>query len=423
MREYVLHHIWWHSHYPTNSLHTTKGEPVEVLFSGQPNNGSGPDFLNARVRIGTTEWAGNVEIHVKSSDWTLHKHHTDTAYNTVILHVVYEHNAEAYCQNGELLPTLVIPCNHELEQKYQQLSQSTLRIPCRHTLPHIDEFRMRHFLSRLLVERLQRKSDDITEALGKSMNNWREAFYQLLFRSFGFGNNALPFEQLSQATPLRVVEKYCTNVFQTEALLFGQAGFLHREPTDDYQAKLKAEYTFLQATYNLTPIDNTLWKFGRLRPANYPTVRIAQLSKLVSKFGSLLDAVLTYTTYKDFLTVTNVEVSAYWTAHYTFGKQSNKQTKTLGVKSAERLITNAIIPFMFTYGKAKNNDALQDTAMKLLEALPAESNSIIDNWTEAGFKPDNAFYSQALLQLTTNYCNKRLCLACAIGTIILHNRQ
>lgn len=419
MSEDFLHFIWKFKLLDKQSLETTNGEKIEILSAGLANTSSGPDFLNARIKIGNTEWVGNVEIHIKSSDWVQHKHHTDKAYNNVILHVVLQHDTDVACQSGDILPTLVLKYNPQFETRYQQLLISPILIPCQPSIKNIEEIYIRHFLSRVLVERLERKSADIMHTLGGSKNNWREAFYQLLFRSFGFGVNTLPFQMLAQHTPLRIIEKYGSNVFQTEALLFGQAGFLEDEPSDDYQTKLKAEYIFLKTTYNLSPLDKSIWKFGRLRPTNFPTIRIAQLAGLVSSMNTIIEQIFGFKELKDFFRIFSADVSAYWETHYDFGKQSAMQTKSLGKKSIEKIVSNVVVPFLFTYGQAKADDAIKDKALLLLDVLPPESNSVIDTWLQIGIKADNAFNSQALLQLKSGYCDNKRCLECAIGKRVI----
>ena len=423
MNEDFLHFIWKFKLFDKHNLQTTDGESVQIISVGLQNNCSGADFTNARIKIGNTEWVGNVEIHLKSSDWIQHKHHMDATYNNVILHVVEQDNARITTKNGNIIPTLILKYDPLLEKRHKQLLTSPIAIPCQPSLKNIDLFLVRHFLSRVLVERLERKSNDIIQTLGNAKNNWHNAFYQLLFRSFGFGTNALPFQMLAKHTPMRIVEKYCDNIFQIEALLFGQAGFLEEVPQDDYQQKLKAEYFFLKTTYNLSPIDKSMWKFGRLHPANFPTIRIAQLSKLVSSMNNIIEQMLNFTLPKELFAVFTADVSKYWEQHYDFGKGSVKQVKPLGKKSIEKLIVNVVAPFLFIYGKQNANNTMQDKALALLDTLPAESNSIIDMWKNAGIKADNAFYSQALIQLKLNYCDKKTCLMCAIGKNIIEKEQ
>ncbi|MDR1054264.1 MAG: DUF2851 family protein [Prevotellaceae bacterium] len=419
MNEDFLHFIWKFKLYDKDALYTTDNEIVEIKSVGLPNNGAGPDFLNARIKIGDTEWVGNVEIHIKSSNWVQHKHHFDKAYNNVILHVVKYYDNDAFRQNNSKIPILVLKYDEQLECRYEQLLASQVIIPCQPCIKNIDPFIIRHFLNRILVERLERKSADIVQSLGNSKNNWREAFYQLLFKAFGFGTNALPFQLLAKHTPLRIIEKYGDNVFVIEALLYGQAGFLEDEPKDDYHAKLKTEYIFLKTTYNLTPLDKSIWKFGRLRPANFPTLRITQLAKLVSTMDGIIELIIKHKTVDDFFVSVMANVSTYWETHYDFGKESSKQNKLLGHKSLEKIISNVAVPFLFTYGKAKADNAMQEKALLLLDALPPESNSIIDMWKAIGIKADNAFYSQALIQLKSGYCDNKRCLSCAIGKIII----
>jgi len=419
MKEEFLHFIWEFSLFDSSNLVAVSGEKIEIIAIGQHNTNAGPDFFNAKIKIGDTLWAGNVEVHLRSSDWKRHEHSENKAYDNVILHVVKENDSPIFRANGELLPTLVLRYNSDIEKHYEALLQSTSWIACEKKIANIELFRVKHFLSRLLAERLERKAQQIYEVLQTTHNDWREAFYQLLFRSFGFGVNALPFELLAKHIPLAAIGKHRHSLIQMEALLFGQAGFLNEETKDEYQQTLQKEYQFLQTKFSLTAMESHIWKFLRLRPSNFPTVRIAQLAKLLHQSEHLIDKIINFRNIDELVLLFTVQASEYWDTHYSFGKISRKSTKTIGVSSAQRIIANLIVPYLFAFGREQADEKLCDKAIELLEALPPEKNHITNRWAEIGIYPENAFYSQALIQLKTTYCEKKECLKCAIGAGLL----
>lgn len=414
--EEFLQLIWKLGLFDKENLYTIDGQKVEVVSLGMHNSNAGPDFLNAKLRIGDTLWAGNVEVHKLASDWSKHRHNTDKAYNNVILHVVGKHDTPAIQENGTVLPVVELPYALELGQKYMALASSQPRTVCRPFISSVDPFLLKNFLSRVLVERLEAKSDRLVSILNLTKGDWSEVFYRTLFRSFGFSVNAVPFELLARQTPLQSIAKHRNSLVQLEALLFGQAGFLEEKPLDDYQAKLKAEYHFLQNKLQLKPVEKHLWKFSRLRPSNFPTIRIAQLAYLLHHSNHIIDNVLSFKSIDDYFTLFDIKTSEYWETHYSFGVESKQKVKQLGRQSVERIISNAVVIFVFTYGKMRQNEELQEKALALLESLTPESNAIIDEWAAAGIKADNAFFSQALLQLKQSYCDKKRCLSCFIGS-------
>ncbi len=400
-------------------LKTTAGEPLEILAPGRRNTDAGPDFFNARIKIGETVWAGNVEVHLRASDWNRHIHDKDKAYDNVILHVVGADDKSVVRTTGQPLPAFEMRYNPQLEARYDALLQSADWIPCGHRAANIALFRIKHFLSRLLVERLEQKSAQINDTLAATRNDWHEAFHQLLFRAFGFGVNALPFELLAKSIPPAAIAKQRASLLQIEALLFGQAGLLNDDLPDDYHAALKKEYLFLRNKYSLKPIEPHLWKFLRIRPSNFPTIRIAQLAQLLSRPVDISEQVLAFGSISELQALFAVQASDYWNTHYHFGKESKKQPKPLGKSSAQRIIINLIVPYLFAYGKAHANEPLCEKALAILETLPPESNHIIAGWKHLGIAPENAFYAQSLIQLKTAYCNSKQCLSCAIGIGLL----
>ncbi|MDR1406074.1 MAG: DUF2851 family protein [Prevotellaceae bacterium] len=423
MKEDFLHFLWEYGLFERSKLATIDGEPIEIFAPGQHNTDAGPDFFNAKIKIGDTLWAGNVEIHVRASDWQRHAHNEDKAYDNVILHVVKENDSPVRHAGGQQPATLVMRYNPQMEARYAAMQQSVEWVACGKEASQVDLFHIKQFLSRLLVERLERKAQQLYDVLDATHNDWREAFYRLLFRAFGFGVNALPFEWLAKATPLSVIGRHRHALVQTEALLFGQAGMLSGEAKDDYQRTLQKEYVFLQTKFSLQPLEAHLWKFLRLRPSNFPTVRVAQLAMLLHRHADLMDKILASCTADDLYALFDVQASAYWDEHFTFGKVSRKMPKTIGPASIQRMIPNVIVPYLFVCGKRQGDETLCEKAVHLLETLPPEKNHIITGWEQTGVKPCNAFYTQALIQLKTNYCNAGQCLKCGIGINLLQKQR
>ena len=419
MKEDFLHFLWKYGLFDQSQLVTTTGENIEILAPGQHNTDAGPDFFNAKIKIGATLWIGNVEIHMRASDWRRHLHNEDKAYNSVILHVVKENDKLVLCADGRPLTTFVMRYNPQMEARYAALQQSAEWVACGKEAAQVDLFHIKHFLGRLLVERLERKAQQLYSVLDATHNNWHEAFYRLLFRTFGFGVNAVPFELLAKATPVTIIGKQRHSLLQVEALLFGQAGMLTGEAKDDYQRALQKEYAFLQTKFSLQPLEAHIWKFLRLRPSNFPTVRIAQLAMLLYRSADLIDKMLAFHTVDDLYKLFDVQASPYWEEHFMFGNISRKIPKTIGTASVQRMIINLIVPYLFAYGHRQANEVLCEKAVELLETLPPEKNHITNGWKETGMKPDNAFYAQALIQLKTDYCNNKQCLKCGIGINLL----
>lgn len=420
MHEKFLHYIWQYRLYETQALVTDEKELIEIVEAGMLNSDAGPDFFNAKVKIGDTFWAGNIEIHQKSSDWIKHKHHINKVYDSVILHVVERIDATIYRSNGEKIPQLQLTPLSHVVQKYSELSQNRLWISCADKLSEIDSLFKRSLLTAMLIERLSNKAESIFSLLEKSKNSWEEAFYITLTRNFGFGKNNDAFERLARSLPLTYLGKHKDNLFQIEALLFGQAGLLSSsEKSDDYFLSLKKEYDFLKSKFNLEPIDASAWRLLRLRPSNFPHIRIAQLASLIHQSSKLFSKIIEKPHLEYLHSLFNCNPSEYWETHYLFGEISPSRKKNIGKSAVEIVIINTIVPFLFCYGKSKQKEELQDIALNLLEQLPAEKNSIISNWETVGMKANSAFESQALLQLKKNYCDVKKCLCCRIGHKVL----
>jgi len=420
-KEEFLHYLWRMKKFSLTDLCTTQGETIDLYDTGTYNTDGGPDFSNARLKIGDTKWAGNVEIHLLSHDWQLHGHQKNKAYDSVVLHVVYEENAPAFRTTGKAIPCLELKGRFDeaLVDKYLQLIDNEEVIPCAQHLLDVSTFTKTMWLERLIVERLERKSADVRVQLEAQGSDWEEVFYQFLAANFGAKINAEPFRQVAHSLPQKVLAKHSDSQLQLEALLFGQAGFLQEDLSDDYPRELQKEYRFLQKKYQLTPIPKARWQFLRLRPASFPTIRLAQFAALTFRFNRLFSHLLEVQTIKDVEELFDVQMSDYWQTHYTFDKDSKNIKKSLGKKTIELFIINTIVPFLFLYGKIRDDEAATKKALQFMEALPSENNRIIRDWGSLDIRPNSAYESQALIQLKNEYCNKKKCLQCAIGHAIL----
>jgi hypothetical protein len=424
IREDFLQYLWRMKQFDLQDLQTTTGEPLQIIAFGEHNSDAGPDFLNAKIHIGDTLWAGNVEIHTKSSEWLKHKHQDDAAYNNVILHVVYENDKPISRSNGELLPCLELRRRipPKLINQYLRLTDNEHWIPCQALFATVSDFTKSLWIERLLIERLERRTANLNEQLAANDNNWEATFYEQVARSFGAKVNAEPFEHLAKQTPLLLLAKHKNDPFQMEALLFGQAGFLDGDFEEAHPQNLQKEYTFLKQKYNLQPLLAESWRFLRLRPANFPTVRIAQFAALVHQsthlFSKVLAAEQLSTLYE---LLDSIETSEYWLTHYKFDKPSAARHKKLGKTTVDLILINTVIPFLFFYGRYKSLPDYETRALDFLEELAAESNQIVDGWKNLKLNPRNAYETQALLELKRSYCDPKRCLNCAIGNQIMKN--
>ncbi len=422
MSEDFLQYIWQHRLYLSEGNQTMDGEPVEPVQPGLQNIHAGPDFTDARIRIDNTLWAGCVEVHLRSSDWERHGHHNDPAYNNVVLHVVYQHDVDTYNARKQKIPVMELHFDTRYYDNYNRLVDSKSRIACHNDLSIVDKISLASWLERLAIERLEGKAEAIMQTYASTSNNWEETLYQRLARNFGFSLNALPFEILAKSLPLGILLKHKDNLQQIEALLFGQAGLLIDENTDDiYYVDLRKEYLYLQKKYRLIPVDRFLWKFLRLRPVNFPTLRIAQLAMLLYRNEHLFSQIIDTDRTETFQEIFDIQASGYWDTHYVFGKDSLKRSKSFGQMAFHTVLINTIVPFLFVYGKARGKDEFCTRAVRLLESLPPEKNALLTQWEGLGVCNTDAFVSQALLQLTNGYCLPKRCLSCAIGNKIIRN--
>jgi hypothetical protein len=420
MTEDFLHFIWKYGLFDRTGMISDTGEEVQVIALGEHNNDAGPDFLNARIRIGTTTWAGNVEIHLRSSDWTEHKHHLDKAYDNVILHVVHNHNLSVARSTGEVIPTIELHFNQELYENYRLLLRQKGWLPCREKIRQIDRFLFELWLSSLVVERLQQKAQYIGGLLDQYKNNWEEVFYIMLARSFGFGLNATPFEMTAKSISLLNLARCRNNLLQVEAILMGQAGFLDEARLfSDYYSGLRNVYLHQQKKLGLKPIEKHLWKYLRLRPVNFPTVRIAQFAALISEAEGLFSRVIACREITELSRIFEVRASSFWDSHYTFETKSPVKAKKLGSEAFQVIVINAVVPFLFVYGQRTGHPSLKERALEWLNQLPPEKNRLVTRWEAAGIKAVSAFYSQGILQMSTKYCGHKRCLACSVGMSII----
>jgi hypothetical protein len=420
--ENFLHYVWKFRLFDQNNLKTIEGENLKIIHPGILNNNAGPDFSNAKIEIGNTLWAGNVEIHLNSSDWTKHNHQIDDAYNNVILHVVFINDDVVKQHDGSNMPVLILQNRiaDELIAKYQSLELSSHVFPCAGQIASIDQFIIDNFLSRVLIERLEEKSAAVFETLKQQNGNWDETFYQYLAKNFGFKVNALPLEMLAKSIPQNLYSKHKNNAIQIEALIFGVAGFLSGAQKEEYPKKLKSEYDFLKKKYGLHEIDVSLWKFMRMRPQNFPTIRLAQFAGLIVKSNHLFSKIVEINDLKKVRNLfEEIYVNPFWETHYHFNKETEKVSTQIGKSSIDNILINTVVLFLFAYGKYTGTNFLINRAVKLLESIAEEDNAIIKTYKNYGLQIENSFNSQAVLQLKKNYCDQKKCLSCGIGIKIL----
>ena len=421
MQESFLHYIWQFQYFDKKDLFVSSGEKLEVFFPGTLNGDSGPDFSNAKIKLGNIDWAGSVEIHIKSSGWYDHHHDVDGAYENVILHVVWDEDKEVLRNDGTPIPTLVLKdrVDESLITKYQKLVHSPSSIPCEKIFPKVSDLVKHGMLDKALMQRLENKAEQIGHLLEPVNSDWEEVTYQLIARNFGFKINYDPFFQLANSVRRKTLLKHGDNLTQIEALLFGQAGFLDYGIKDDYFKELQREYKILSAKYGLDnqKLKKENWKFLRLRPANFPAIRIAQFSALFHKNRNFFSKLIEPDA--DVVKLFDVSTSAYWHGHYRFGRKTARSISGLGIESVNNLIINTVVPLLVAYGKSLDDQDMIDRAVELLHGIKAEKNKITKAWSEIGLVVKDAFDSQGLIELNNNYCLKRRCLACNIGVDIL----
>jgi hypothetical protein len=422
MKENLLHFIWKLKLFSIEKLVSTSGESIHIISNGTYNMNTGPDFFNAKIEINKQIWAGNVEIHVKSSDWYKHQHEMDENYDSVILHVVWEHDIEIFRGNNDKIATLELKnfISKELLSNYNQLfSKNKKWINCEKDIEFIDSFILNNWLERLYFERLERKSQFVKQILLKTKNNWEQTLFILLAKGLGLKVNSEAFLNFACSFDYSIVRKVSNNLGQLEALFFGQAGLLSNEFESVYFNNLKREYEFLKVKFNLEPISKGQVQFFRLRPNNFPTIRMSQLAFLYNKYQNIFSKTIEIDTLEKFYELFEIKTSPYWESHYTFETESKKSTKKLTKSFIDLLLINTILPLKFVHLKSLGNDDFS-SIFSIIEQIKPEKNTIISNFEELKIKSTNAFKTQSLLQLKNEYCNKQLCLQCAIGKVVLN---
>lgn len=421
MKEDFLHYIWKFQKFNKKDLQTTQGGILKIIASGDHNSDSGPDFFNAKLSLNGQVWAGNVEIHINASDWYAHHHEKDPAYDNVIMHVVWNHDADIFRSDNSVIPTIVLKdiINDNTLSSYHNLfSENNRWINCESDFTNIDSFILDNWLERLYFERLESKSQLLIQELESLQNHWEALLFRMLCKNFGLKVNGDAFLSVARSLPFSVVQKCSRHKLELEALLLGQSGLLCGEKEDDYYNQLKNHYSFLKHKFGLHANVVISPKFFRLRPTNFPTIRLSQLSNLYASQKALFSEIIDKTEPDQFYELFDVCATEYWDTHYNFGTASRVQKKSLNKKFIDLLLVNTIIPLKFCYARYVGKN-LNSELLELARELNKEDNSIIKKFEGIGFNANSLFQSQALLQLKTQYCEKQRCLQCEIGNLIL----
>jgi len=421
-KEDFIHYTWQYQQFDKNNLKTTNQHSLSVIKTGVRNFNSGPDFENARVNIGGIEWAGKVEIHIKSSDWNRHQHQHDKAYDNVVLHVVWEHDMEVFRTDNTAIPTLEIKdlVYADTLQKYENLIKNAAEIPCKHQLSEVSELSKISMLEKALAHRLQQKSDELSTLVKAVNGNFEELAYRVFARNMGFKLNSEAFLRLAESLPLKFIQKHKGNLFQIEALMLGQAGFLEN-PQDEYSENLATEYTFLAQKYNLTSLkmQRLEWRFLRTRLGNFPTVRISQFAAILNQNQGLFSLFLEDANKENIEKALQVLPSTYWQKHYDIAKVSETKLNGIGKSSIENLLINTSVQLLAFYADITDNHSYFEKAIGILENIKPEKNFITKIWEDLDFKCTSAFDSQALIEQYNFYCGAKKCTQCPIGVEIL----
>lgn len=419
--EKLMQYVWKHRLWRSEDMVTNTGKKVRVVDPGLLNTDAGPDFFNAKIEIDGHMWVGNVEMHYRATDWKRHRHDSDKAYDSVILHVVAKDDAPVRRTNGELIPQLVLEVSPQFNADYASLVGATIEVPCATKIKQVPHLTIVEWVESLAFERLHGKVERIHQLLDSFNGSWEDVCYVTLARNFGFGINNDAFERLARRTPLRLLGKHSDSVLQIEALLFGQAGMLDAQKLgmDSYYNQLCTEYAFLSNKFQLTPMEKESWKLFRIRPQNFPYRRIAMLAQFIEGGFRMMNRILEAEGEKEMRALFEMELSGYWTKHYTFGKPNERATATLSRSSIDIILINTVAPLLYAYGELTGNYEMTDKAIKLLEDLRAESNSIVSHFVAYGIDCPDALTSQALVQLKREYCDARKCIYCKIGHHLL----
>lgn len=420
IREELLHYIWKLQSFDQSNLTTIDGLSLDVIQPGQHNHDAGPDFLNAKIEVDGTTWVGHIEIHIKSSDWLRHQHDRDQAYQNVILHVVKEYDSPIHRIDGTTIPTLEIgpKLSSHMISRYHQLMHHQKWIPCESHIGAVSDITIASTLDKAITQRLSDKSKELYHLLQDYNQDFYKLIYHRLAWSFGLKVNAEAFGRLAALCPYHIIQKHIDQPHQIEALYFGQSGLLPSESDDTYVNILIREYTFLRRKFGLTPMAKVEWKYARLRPANFPTIRIAQFASFIKNSGNLEELIFKRDT-DSLIKSLDVTVDDYWQHHYKFDKVSESRTKNIGLNTRRNIIINAVAPLLFMFGEIRDSQVHKDRALTLLESLPSEHNSIIKKWNDLGIRSNTALTSQALLQLKKKDCDHHGCLSCPVGHKIM----
>ena len=419
--EGLLQYIWQHKLWLSEDMVTNDGRRVRVIDPGLLNTNAGPDFFNAKVEIDGHLWVGNVEIHVRASDWKRHHHDEDPAYDSVILHVVEKDDAPVHRINGELIPQVELRVSPRFNECYDRLINATVELPCAARIKEVPQLTVTEWIEALAFERLHGKVDRVRELYDRYNGSWEDICYVMLARTLGFGINNDAFERLARVTPLRLLHKHSDSILQVEALLFGQAGLLNgAHDSETYYQQLTREYAFLANKFSLRPIEGSAWRLFRSRPQNFPYRRIALLAQFVhggfNLMNDILDAAGDTSALRELF---DVELSGYWATHYSFGKPSPSAGRALSSGSIDIVLINVVAPLYYARGEMTDDYTMTDRAIELLEDLRPERNSIVTMFQNAGIRCDNALTSQALIQLRRSYCEARKCIYCRLGHRLL----
>lgn len=420
MKEDFLHYVWQYKKFDFSNLTTVSGEPLTIVNSGSYLKQSGPDFFNAQIIIGNQKWAGNIEIHVKSSDWYLHHHELDENYDNVILHVVWENDAPIFRKDNSEIPVFNLKqyVSKDTLASYWSLASPKTWIYCENQIKTIDSFIMLNWMESLFFERLERKSIPIERLLLESENDWEAVLFYMLAKNFGLNTNGEPFFQLAKSIPFSVLRKESFEIENLEALLFGQANLFPIDAEENYTKDLKMRFDYLSQKHQLIKKNIEPFQFFKHRPDNFPTIRLAQLAMLYHKHQNLFSKIIKVKTLKEMYSLFSISVSKYWQTHYQFEKTSPKKQKQFSKSFIDLLIINTIVPFQFAYAKSQGRE-ISETILELMQTIVSEKNSIIEKFANFGVKAQNTFESQSLLQLKNEYCDQGKCLQCAIGIQLL----
>jgi hypothetical protein len=423
MEEAFLHYIWKYQYFDKNQLKTTAGLPVNIISPGHYNTDAGPDFLNAKIKVDGMEWYGNVEIHLNNQDWYRHQHHKDPLYDNVILHVCWDGNSDARRSDGTEMPIILLKNRliNGYYTNYKSLIKNKDSIACQKYFHKVERLKVFSMFDKSATERLKRKANYAMETLKANKGDWEATIYQLIAINLGATKNKEPFQQLTQVLPISILQHYRQNIFQVEALIFGMAGYLGEVAADSYQAVLRKEFSFLMKKHKLSNLimPKVQWLNARMRPGNFPTVRLAQLAAIIAQRPHLYDQLVHAENAKEIKSLLDVNVSDYWRQHYDFGKPNRKNRGKIGTSTKELIIINTLAPLLAALSRHMDDALYMEKALTLLQSVKAEKNHIIKKWNDIGLEVHSAFDSQAAIEIFKNYCCARKCLSCNIGVSLI----